>query len=44
VVAEAIADYVRAGIRHPILVFRPPWDLETIAALGTIRDAVASIG
>jgi alkanesulfonate monooxygenase SsuD/methylene tetrahydromethanopterin reductase-like flavin-dependent oxidoreductase (luciferase family) len=42
-VAEAIADYVRAGIRHPIVIFRSPWDLETIAALGTIRDAVASI-
>jgi alkanesulfonate monooxygenase SsuD/methylene tetrahydromethanopterin reductase-like flavin-dependent oxidoreductase (luciferase family) len=41
-VAPAIAEYARAGIRHPILIFRTPWDLETIAALGAIRDAVAA--
>ena len=42
-VGEAIADYARAGIRHPILIFRSPWDHETIASLGAIRDAVTSI-
>jgi alkanesulfonate monooxygenase SsuD/methylene tetrahydromethanopterin reductase-like flavin-dependent oxidoreductase (luciferase family) len=41
-VADALADYVRIGVRHPILIFRSPWDLETIAALGAIRDALAA--
>jgi alkanesulfonate monooxygenase SsuD/methylene tetrahydromethanopterin reductase-like flavin-dependent oxidoreductase (luciferase family) len=41
-VADAIADYVRVGISHPILIFRTPWDLETIASLGSIREAVAA--
>lgn len=40
-VADALAEYARAGFRHPILIFRSPWDLETIAALGAIRQAVA---
>ena len=31
----------RVGIRHPILIFRSPWDLETIRSLGAIREAVA---
>ena len=39
-VAEALAGYVAAGISHPILVFRSPWDVETIAALGAIREAI----
>jgi alkanesulfonate monooxygenase SsuD/methylene tetrahydromethanopterin reductase-like flavin-dependent oxidoreductase (luciferase family) len=39
-VADALADYVRVGITHPILIFRTPWDLETIAALGRIREAL----
>jgi alkanesulfonate monooxygenase SsuD/methylene tetrahydromethanopterin reductase-like flavin-dependent oxidoreductase (luciferase family) len=41
-VADGIAAYARAGIRHPILIFRSPWDLETIASLGAIRDAMAA--
>ena len=39
-VAAALADYVAVGIRHPILVFRSPWDLETIGSLGAIREAL----
>jgi len=39
-VAESLADYARVGFRHPILIFRSPWDHETIAALGAIREAV----
>jgi len=42
-VAEALAAYARVGIRHPILIFRSPWDLETINSLGTIRDALAAL-
>ncbi len=42
-VAEAIADYVRVGFRHPILIFRSPWDLETIAALGAIRQVTRAL-
>ncbi len=41
-IAATLAEYARAGFRHPILIFRSPWDLETIAALGEIRDAVAA--
>jgi alkanesulfonate monooxygenase SsuD/methylene tetrahydromethanopterin reductase-like flavin-dependent oxidoreductase (luciferase family) len=41
-VAAAIAEYARLGFRHPILIFRSPWDLETISALGAIREAVAA--
>jgi len=41
-VAESLAEYARAGFRHPILIFRSPWDFETIAALGAIRGAVAA--
>jgi F420-dependent oxidoreductase-like protein len=39
-VAETLAEYVAAGISHPILVFRSPWDLETISAVATIRLAI----
>jgi F420-dependent oxidoreductase-like protein len=39
-VGAALAEYVRIGFRHPILIFRSPWDLETIAALGAIREAI----
>lgn len=42
-VAAEIAEYARAGFRHPILIFRSPWDLETIGALGAIREAVAAL-
>jgi alkanesulfonate monooxygenase SsuD/methylene tetrahydromethanopterin reductase-like flavin-dependent oxidoreductase (luciferase family) len=40
-VAEELAGYAAVGIRHPILVFRSPWDLETIRSLGAIREAIA---
>ena len=41
-VAEALAGYAAVGFRHPILIFRSPWDLETIGALGSIREAVSA--
>ncbi|MDQ3127323.1 MAG: TIGR03560 family F420-dependent LLM class oxidoreductase [Chloroflexota bacterium] len=41
-VAAALADYAAVGIRHPILVFRSPWDLETIRSLGALREALAA--
>jgi hypothetical protein len=41
-VAAALAEYARIGFRHPILIFRSPWDLETIGSLGKIRDALAA--
>ena len=41
-VATALADYARVGFRHPILIFRSPWDLETIGSLGAIREALAA--
>src|SRR5439155_1594015 len=40
-VAEALAEYARVGFRHPILIFRSPWDLETIPGLVAIREALA---
>jgi alkanesulfonate monooxygenase SsuD/methylene tetrahydromethanopterin reductase-like flavin-dependent oxidoreductase (luciferase family) len=39
-VAAALAGYTSVGIRHPILIFRSPWDLETIRALGAIKDTL----
>jgi F420-dependent oxidoreductase-like protein len=42
-VAETLAEYVAVGFRHPILIFRSPWDLETIRSLGAIREAVARL-
>ena len=42
-VSKSLAEYVRVGFRHPILIFRSPWDLETIGALGAIREALASL-
>ena len=41
-VAPALADYARIGFRHPILIFRSPWDLETIGSLGRMREALAA--
>ncbi len=41
-VAAALAGYAAAGIRHPILIFRSPWDLETIGALGAIREVLVA--
>ena len=42
-VAAALAEYAAVGFRHPILIFRSPWDLETIRSLGAIREAVAAL-
>ena len=42
-VAASLAEYAAVGFRHPILIFRSPWDLETIRALGAIREAIAAI-
>jgi F420-dependent oxidoreductase-like protein len=42
-IAAALADYAAVGFRHPILVFRTPWDLETIGRLGEIRDELARL-
>ena len=41
-VADALGEYAAIGFRHPILIFRSPWDLETIRALGAIREALAA--
>ena len=41
--AETLVEYAAIGFRHPILIFRSPWDLETIGSLGAIRDAIAAI-
>jgi len=41
-VATALAAYARVGFRHAILIFRSPWDLETIRSLGEIRAAMAA--
>lgn len=43
-IAAALADYAAVGFRHPILVFRSPWDLETIGRLGEIREELARLG
>jgi F420-dependent oxidoreductase-like protein len=42
-VADTLADYVRIGFSHPILIVRSPWDFETIGSLGAIREAVAAL-
>jgi len=42
-VAGALAEYAAVGFRHPILIFRSPWDLETISALGAIRESVGRL-
>ncbi len=41
-VADALAGYAAVGIRHPILIFRSPWDLETIRSIGRLKDALAA--
>jgi F420-dependent oxidoreductase-like protein len=41
-VAAALAECAAVGFRHPILIFRSPWDIETIRALGAIREAIAA--
>lgn len=42
-VAAALVDYAAVGFRHPIFVFRSPWDLETIGHLGEIRDELVRL-
>ena len=42
-IAAALADYAAVGFRHPIFVFRSPWDLETIEHLGEIRDELVRL-
>jgi alkanesulfonate monooxygenase SsuD/methylene tetrahydromethanopterin reductase-like flavin-dependent oxidoreductase (luciferase family) len=39
-VADALAEYAVVGFRHPILIFRTPWDLETLSSLGALREAL----
>lgn len=39
-VAEALARYRDAGFAHPIMIFRTPWDLETIGRLPELRAAL----
>ena len=41
--AQSLVAYAEAGFRHPIFVFRSPWDLETIEQLGAIRDELARL-
>ena len=39
-VAAAVARYRDAGFAHPILIFRTPWDLETMGRLPELRAAL----
>lgn len=39
-VAEALARYRDAGVRHPILIFRTPADVETMDRLAELRAAL----
>jgi F420-dependent oxidoreductase-like protein len=40
-VAEALSAYRDVGFVHPVLIFRTPWDLETIDRLPELRAAMA---
>ena len=42
-IAAALAGYAAVGFRHPIFVFRSPWDLETIGHFGEIREELARL-
>jgi alkanesulfonate monooxygenase SsuD/methylene tetrahydromethanopterin reductase-like flavin-dependent oxidoreductase (luciferase family) len=42
-VARALVAYAEVGFRHPIFVFRSPWDLETLSQLGAIREELAGL-
>jgi F420-dependent oxidoreductase-like protein len=42
-IAAALTGYAAVGFRHPILVFRSPWDLETIRRLSEIREELARL-
>lgn len=39
-VAEVLARYRAVGFAHPVMVFRTPWDLETIEQLPSLRAAL----
>ncbi len=39
-VADVLARYRDVGFAHPIMVFRTPWDLETIERLPELRAAL----
>ena len=39
-VAAQLRRYVDLGFRHPVLIFRTPWDLETIDRLPELRAAL----
>ena len=39
-VAEALARYRDAGFGHPVMIFRTPWDLDTIDRLPELRAAL----
>ena len=41
-VAAALAAYREVGFTHPVMVFRPPWDLETMARLHELRAALGA--
>jgi hypothetical protein len=39
-VAAELARYREVGFAHPVLVFRTPWDVETIERLPELRAAL----
>lgn len=39
-VAEVLAGYARVGFRHPVLIFRTPFDAETMERLPDLRAAL----
>ena len=41
-VADALAAYRDVGFAHPVLIFRPPWDLETMARLPELRSILGA--
>ncbi|MEI7744932.1 MAG: LLM class flavin-dependent oxidoreductase, partial [Chloroflexota bacterium] len=43
-VASVLAGYRAVGFRHPVMIFRTPWDLETIGQLPALRAALAATG
>jgi F420-dependent oxidoreductase-like protein len=40
--ADRLRAYAQLGFRHPVLIFRTPWDLETIDRLPELRAALAA--
>jgi F420-dependent oxidoreductase-like protein len=41
-VARVIDRYAEVGVGHVMWVLRPPWDLETIRAVGAVRQALSA--